>query len=401
MRASAPAIEAGPGRSRIVLLPVLAAMASVAIGAVPRVALAAGVLPDALRPFVWSDILHIWERGVREGALPYWNVAFEYPPMIGYLWAALETLAASAVVHLVLWALVQAAAAGMVAFLLAREAGRARALLFWSLSPQLLLYGSLNFDVLAIAALVGGIVLARRGRVVLSAAALAVGTAAKLFPAAIVPVVLMRGLVARDGRGVAGAAVAFLFVLAAAFAPGAFAPFSTLGTLGRYTVGISPNIDSVWGLARAAVLATGWDPLAWTVVVSLLGMAVMYLTVVLRAAGRSTDVVAPGALAVLTVLLWTRLFSPQYTLWVLPFFALARLSQRTFAVLTAADVAVFLTVYPLTLVRRSPDDPFQLALASGMAAAVVLRQVALILTTREVWDRSRTTVLTDRRSVAG
>lgn len=362
-----------------------------AVGAVPRIALASGILPSVLRPFVWSDVAFIWERGARSGQLPYRDVPFEYPPLVGYAWGAIETVAASEAVHVLAWAGVQAVAAAVVAYVLAREAGSSRALLFWSLSPQLLLYGSLNFETIAVAPLVVAIGLARRGRPIGSAVALAVGTAVKLFPAAALPVVLARPFLARDRRAVVAVA-AFAVVLAAAFVPGATAPFSTLTSLRQYSVGIEPNFDSFWGLVRSIVLTTGWDPRDAIVMASLAGTAVTYLLLVVPAMRRSADPAVTAGLAVAAVLIWARLYSPQYALWILPFFALAGLSARTFALLTFADVAVFLTVYPLTLVDRPPGDPAAPLLGSALAAAVVLRQAALLLTARELWRRSRAPV---------
>lgn len=349
-------------------------------------ALAAGVLPDALRPFIWSDVLHIWERGAREGQLPYRDVFFEYPPLVGYLWAGIEVVARSAAASVLLWAIVQAAAAGTVAAVLAREAGARRTLVYWSLAPQLVLYGSLNFETLALAPLVAAIAFARHGRVRGSAVALAIGTAVKLFPAAVLPVVVL----ARAARRREGLAAMLLFgaVTLALFLPGIAAPFSTLGTLGRYSVGIEPNIDSVWGLVRDALGSAGTDPLGAIVAVTLAGTVVTYALVVVPAARRSADPSAAAGLTVAVVLLWSRLYSPQYSLWLLPFFALAALPVRTFALLTVADVAVFLTVYPLTLVGRGPGDSGAALLAAALAGAVVLRHAALILSARQLWRRA-------------
>lgn len=373
-------------RSRIARLAVLAAVLVTLVGALPRVALAAGVLPDALRPFIWSDVLHIWERGARDGQLPYRDVFFEYPPLVGYLWAGIETVARSAAASVALWALVQAAAAGAVAALLAREAGPRRTLVYWSLAPQLVLYGSLNFETLALAPLVAAVALARHGRVRGSAVALGIGTAVKLFPAAVLPVVVL----APTTRRRAALAAVFLFgaVASAPFVPGIAAPFSTLGTLGRYSVGIEPNLDSVWGLLRDALRGAGADPLAAIVAVTLAGTLATYALVVVPAARRSTDPSAAAGLAVAVVLVWSRLYSPQYSLWLLPFFALAALPLRTFALLTVADALVFLTVYPLTLVGRGPGDGGAALLAAALGGAVVLRHAALILSARELWRRA-------------
>ncbi|MBI4571279.1 MAG: DUF2029 domain-containing protein [Chloroflexi bacterium] len=362
------------------------AVASVALGALPRVLLAMDALPAALQPFVWSDVLHIWERGARAGSLPYRDVPFEYPPLTGMTWAAIEAVAGSAAAHVALWVAVQAAAAGVVAFALACAAGPKRAIVFWSLSPQLLLYGSVNFETFALAPLVIAVVLARRERMVVSSVALAVGTAVKLFPAAVLPVVLARSL-RGDARAAVASAIAFSVVVAAAFAPTASAPFSSLFSPWRYSVGIEPNLDSPWGLVREVVRAAGWDPVEAIVAVTLVGTVATFVIAVLPAAWRAPDAAVGAGLAITTVLLWSRLFSPQYVLWLLPFFSLAIPSMRTFLLLTVADLGVFATIYPLTLVRWSPDDPLATALVGILAAAVLARHAVLILVWRALWSR--------------
>jgi uncharacterized membrane protein len=366
---SRPPASAGAG------LAVALAMAAVLLGAVPRVVLALDALPDPLRPFVWSDVVHIWERDARGAALPYRDVAFEYPPATGMIWILIQTLAESAAVHVALWALVQAVAAGAVAYALAREAGLRRTLTHWSLAPQLFLYGSLNFETLALAPLVIAITLARRERPVAASAALAVGAAAKLFPAAVLPVVLVRASV-RHARAAFLAAAVFVAVLGVAFAPTAAGPYSSLVSLSRYSAGIEPNLDSVAGLLVAAARAVGSDPLDAVIVVSIVGTIATFAVAVIPATRRARDVAVPAGLAIITVLLWSRLYSPQYSLWVTPFLALIGTPGRAFAWLTLADVIVFASVYPYTL--AAPEGAARATLVAVLAAGVVLRHVALI-----------------------
>ena len=84
------------------------------------------------------------------------------------------------------------------------------------------------------------------------------------------------------------------------------------------------------------------------------GLAVTYVVQVFPRGLRAKDPVVSFALATVVLLFWSRLYSPQFSLWLLPFYALVPLPRRDFALLTAADVGVFLTVYPLTLVPRTP-----------------------------------------------
>ena len=355
------------------LLPAALAAASVAVGAVPRILLAAGALPGPLRPFVWSDVLLTYQERLRGGAFPYFDAFFEYPPLIGYASGILARLMPGAVAYVAAWAVVCAVAAAIVAFLLARLADRRSALL-WALSPQLFLYGSMNFDVLAVAWLVAALVLARGERPLAALAALAGGAVTKAFPAFVAPVELVR---VWDRRGPAWTALGIVvFTAVATFLalPALIAPHS-LAESATY-VGALTNFDSAWGLislaARGLALPFASEAI---VVVSAVGLAVTYVWTLRRGA----DLATGAALALLAVLLWTRLYSPQYSLWLVPFFALGALPSRAFALLCAADVLVFATVYPLTLIDWPRGDQLAGALFGVLAAGVVARHTALLV----------------------
>ena len=66
-------------------------------------------------------------------------------------------------------------------------------------------------------------------------------------------------------------------------------------------------------------------------------------------------------------LLSNKVYSPQYGLWLLPFFALGAADLRTFVVFEAADVAVFVTRFSffgrLTGVGGLPFGAFEIAIA--------------------------------------
>ena len=359
--------------SRAVAGTVLAAVAVALLSAAPRVLLASGTLPELLRPFIWSDALLTYERGLSGHRLPYRDSPFEYPPLVGAFSGLLSLASSDATLYVLLWGLVVAAFAGAGAAVLARAAGPRRTLAYWSLAPQLLLLGGVNFDVLATALLVVAAVAQRSGRELAAMLGLAAGTATKLFPLASVPVTLLGGQ-----RRIAASAV-FLATLLAFYLPTLPLPYSSAGGIGRYAASIGANIDSVWGLAERGLAALGVPDAALViVVVTTTGVVATYLLHVLPHARRASDPVLSFGLATTVLLFWSRLYSPQYSLWLLPFFVLLPLSGRRFALLTAADIGVFVTVYPLTLVRRSPDDATSIALLGALAAFVTLRQVAIV-----------------------
>ena len=365
----------------------LIAAAVVAAGAAPRIALAAGVLPGWLRPFVWSDVLNTWARS--GGAVPYWSAPFEYPPLTGYLAGALTLVAGSVTMYVALWAALSALGAAAVALLVARAAGVARAALYWSLSPQLLLYGTMNFDVIAVAALVAAVLLARGGRPLLAFAALSAGALVKLFPAFVAPLEAARLVRDHRPRPASLGLGVFIALSVIVAAPSLVAPWPS--TSGLLYVGGLTNFDSVWGLVLAALDGLG---IAGTATIasfaSATGMLVTYV-VVLRRVRQGDGAARVALLGLLAVLLWSRLYSPQYSLWVLPFIALLDLPRRVFALLCLADVLVFATVYPLTLVAWAPADALASLLFAVLALGIVLRHVALLAVWRSAWSRPATT----------
>lgn len=312
------------------------------------------------------------------GHLPYFDTFFEYPPLVGYVAGLVVRVTPGAAAYVAVWAVISAVAAGAVAWLLVRGCGTWRTLIFWSLSPQLLLYGAMNFDVLAVLFLVWASVLARADRRVASFAGLALGTLAKAFPALMVPLEVAR----LRGKGVTAALVTCIAIVIAVTIPSLLAPYPI--TLSALYVGSLTNFDSVWGIVLAALHAVGL-PYA-EAAVGVLGTAGMLVTYVYVLRRRPTDDPARlMLLGLLAVLLWTRLYSPQYSLWPIALFALAGIPRRTFALLAVADVIVFATVYPQTLIPWAAGDPVGTALYGALVVGILLRHAALLLAWRHLW----------------
>jgi hypothetical protein len=366
----------------------LAFLAAVAvlIGGVPRVLLAAGTLPDVLRPFTWSDPLYTYVRGLAGHRLPYFDAPYEYPPVLGYGAGLLSWLAPDAAWYVAAWTIVLALCAATTAYLLAPFVSTKRLAGAWALAPQLVFFGSLNFDLVAVVLLVAATVCQRTGRSLTAIGLLGMGTATKLFPGAALPAALAR--IPRRGIAVA----MFVAIVAALTLPTLFAPSSAIVGVAYYA-SLGSNLDSPWGMLARVFAALGLAQADGIVlVITLAGLLVTY-AFALRYA-RSEPAVASG-LAVLAVMLWTRRYSPQYSLWILPTLALAPVPGRTIALLAFADTLVFLTVSPLTLVSRSGADPMDIALLGGLAAAVVLRHAALIM----IWRSLIRSAKRERRSL--
>ncbi len=312
--------------------------AHIGVGAVAALVCAASVLarivilstpvPAPFLVFGQSDVYETWRDAHLEGhRIPYFGGDFAYPPVIGYVAGLLSAIVSSPRGYLVGWGSIVVIAAAATGALLAREAGARRALAFWACAPQVLLFAGINFDVIAASLATASAILARRGGVERSLALAAIGTATKFFPAAFAPLVVLRA--ARGARTRAFiAALVFAAVLAIVYLPAALAPHSQLGFAGQYAYGIGANFDSIWAAPALLLQAGGIDPATPILLVSTAGLALTYLTLVVPRALRAADPVVGFALAVATILLWNRFYSPQYAIWLLPFFVLLPLRTR-------------------------------------------------------------------------
>ena len=364
----------------------VAAVAALVVGVsvTPRILGATGSLPHGLLELGWSDVLATWNDSRLPGhKIPYLDVGFAYPPVIGYLAGAISLLSDGFLGYAILWGIVIAAAAAAGAAAFARTAGPRRALIYWACAPQLLLLSGINFDVIAAVLLGLAAIAARRGQDVRSGAMLAIATATKLFPAVAAPAHVWR-LFTHGARGRALlAAAAFAGSLALLYLPAALAPYPATRFVGAYAVEVTANIDSPWVIVEHAISATGADGHLAVLALTYAGFAASYLLLVLPRARRASDPVTGFGLATVTLLLWSRLYSPQYSLWLLPLFVLLPLRVRSFVLLSLADVGVFFTIYPLTLVI-DPSDPLRMAFLAALFASVALRVVALIVIWRDI-----------------
>ncbi len=257
------------------------------------------------------------------------------------MWAT-GALAVSADHWLKVSALALAPFALLVAWLLHQMSGR-RALLF-AAAPALVLYSFHNWDLLVVAAATAAIWLWWKGRPGWAGVLLGVGAAFKMYPLFFLAPLFLERLWARDARGAFQAAGAGAGTFLLVNLPFALVNFD--GWIATYTFhrDRGPNYDSIWALGWPA-----WSPDRVNLVTAAL-TGVFFLAVLayggVRAErdGRYPVVSTCGALLVV-FLLWNKVHSPQYTLWLLPFFVLLRVHIGWWIAYAIADLAAYVGVF--------------------------------------------------------
>jgi uncharacterized membrane protein len=265
--------------------------------------------------------------------------------------------------------------------------------LYFAAAPTLAIHATLNWDLLAVLLAVAGTLAYLNRRDVWSGALLGLGTATKLFPAMlIVPFVAGRLRDPDSDRGwrLASSAVATWIAVNLPFAILAFGGWWEFF---RFSGERPANFDSVWFIACDWASDIGCTNTRFVNVASA-GLFIVGVVVVWRMKARREPDFPRWSLAfpILALFLITnKVYSPQYSLWLLPWFALAMPDLRLFLAFEAADIAVFVTEFSwfgtLNGIRGGlagivPLDAFE--------AAFLLRAAVLLLCV-VAWVRMRDT----------
>lgn len=336
-------------------------------------------------------------RSVSEGAFPYINGeytedaqliggAVEYPVLTGlFLWLA-GLFANEQNSYFQVSALLLAPFGLLTAYLLARMTGW-RALM-WAASPALVYYSFHNWDLLVVAAVVAGMWFWYRGKPLWAAALFGVGAALKLYPILfVIPLALERWVAGKRPQAV-NVVAAGSGALLALNLPFMVINFSGWWATYAFHKDRTANYDSIWTLAQTrwtTVTQLQMPTLNQTVAVLTLltfGAALLYGFKRARTEGIYPFLPVAGAMLV-AFLLWNKVHSPQYTLWLLPFFVLLSvhwLWWLGYAVVdTVAYVSIFKWFFDIVYEGEVMATPAKNAMIFAVWARAVLLLVLLVV----------------------
>jgi glycosyl transferase family 87 len=308
----------------------------------------------------YSDVQQLWVgRGVPEHTFPYLHGklvpsdqpqgnlidgAVEYPIVTGvFMWFA-GLFASDDGEYLTVTALLLAPFGLLTAGILARLSGR-RAFI-WAAAPALVLYSVHNWDFLATACVAGAVWAWARDRPGLSAALLGLGAATKIYPGFFALPLLLDRAYLRDVRGaarvVAGTAGVWLLINVPFLLANPDGWWATYAFQARRVADLTTNSIWFWGLPdlRPATV-DHWSfaliALSWLAAVT----AGWWL------AGRTGRYpwLQVSAAMLCAFLLFNKVYSPQYVLWLLPFFVLLRVRWGWWASYLAVDVLLYVGLF--------------------------------------------------------
>ena len=324
--------------------------------------------------------LFSYSSGAPERVLPYLEGrlegselvegAIEYPVLTGvFMWAS-GALVDDGDSYLRVSALLLTPFALIAAYLLAKMAGT-RAL-FWSAAPALILYSFHNWDLIVVAAAVAGFWFWSRGSPIWAAVMFGLGACLKMYPIMFLAPLFLENLMAGDRRAAFRSFFAGVGTLALVNLPFALANFD--GWIATYTFHSqrTANFDSIWYLG-----VPEWTPdqlnLATAVLTLVTGICVLGVGWFQGRKRGFYPMLQVSAAMLATFLLWNKVHSPQYTLWLLPFFVLLRVNFLWWIAYAVADAAVYYGIF------RWFFDQFQDGTAKDVLVFGVWARAALLL----------------------
>jgi hypothetical protein len=367
-----------PVRVAASVLAVAAAAATMLVGFLQK----APCLSSQRSSQCYSDIGSLWYlRDLGSHALPYVHGGIqsgrftghelEYPVLTGvFVW--LTSLGAHSEFAFTIISTLALAPFGLLtAWLLAKLTGH-RAL-FFAVAPVLAWYSFLNWDLLGVCAAVAAIYAWRRDRFILAAFLLTIGGCFKLWPAYLLGPLALDLICRRQVRLLWRAAGIVLTTVMAVNLPLAILNYSGWKAPFVFQALRPPDISasSLWSVL------TPWAGVATVNSLSELACGAAFAGILwygyrrFRREGAYPFIQASAAM-VATFIALGKVHSPQYSLWVLPFFALLEINQLWWALFCASDVWLFAQ---FSMLR--PFDPYRHT-GALIVADLVLIAIALV-----------------------
>jgi uncharacterized membrane protein len=362
----------------------------------------------------YSDVVPLWgDERLSIGGVPYRDTAVEYPVLTGgFMWLsaefthglhAIETQWSDVVVFGAVTALLLAIC-GLVITAATAQTARRRpydAAIF-ALSPLLVFHAFSNWDLLAMAFMSGALWAWSRGRPVAAGMLIGLGAAAKLYP---VFLLVALGILAIRTRRISG----FAWCTAAAVAAWVTVNVPIVlayrhGWAAFYTFSFDRETErsTVWAITKTLVDSGAnaadsvyWKPPGIAVALALFGGLLVVLWLGLNAPTKPR-LAQLAFLVVLAFLLTTKVWSPQYSLWLVPLLALARPRWRLSLVWQFTEVAVWFATLTLLLGLSTPGH----GIGYGWLILILLVRDGLLLAiagliVREMWHPELDVVRSD------
>ncbi|MEV5821774.1 glycosyltransferase 87 family protein [Micromonospora haikouensis] len=368
----------------------------------------------------YTDVLALYyAEGLNEGKVPYRDHPVEYPVLTGYFMGALG-LPVHALgvdnpeINQGQWAynanalVLSALAVATVAVILALRRRRPWDAALFALAPALFLTATVNWDLLAVGLAAFGFLAWARSRPALAGVLLGLAGAAKMWPLFVLGPILVLALRANRIRAGLTAVGTALVALVAVNLPAAVPyrdnwdrffelnttrpiDWGTLWYIGRYLDG-KVNTGGPGSMGPFEWLNANIPTLNW-LSYALFGLACLGVAVLALRAPKRPRLAQLAFLVVAAFLIFSKVWSQQFVLWLLPLVVLARPKWGAFIAWQVAEIGYFAAFYG-ELLGSATSRPVFPEGVFVLAATLRLGTVALlcVLVVKEILHPERDVV---------
>lgn len=303
-----------------------------------------GVIPWEIG---YSDIFNADRINTLAAAkIPYIEQKIEYPVVTGFfiffMWLLGKSLLGYAAFTFI-FLILAAAITGLTLYKLAEHLNidKSRIFIFFVFAPSMLVFGIYNWDIIAVMFMVLALYYFYKNKFAVCGILLSLGFNAKLFPILLLPIMLLKTNV-KNGIKIASAFLFTFLVLNIYFMA---ASFDVWKATYAFHAERAPNIDSIWSLTGLGIQTIN--------ILSLALVSIFYLY--LLSNHRKCDLLSMSFASILLFLFFNKIFSPQYTLWILPFFVVLTYSGKIeYYSFEASNLIVFFSALNWIFALKQP-----------------------------------------------
>ena len=312
----------------------------VAVGIVSALFHGIGLWPDFFWHIFYSDIVPFFEKAVAEG-FPYIDRAIEYPVLTGLFVYVMGVIGGTHIGYYLATSVLLIAFAGAATYFLLRfrqwvPMGET-VYYFWIAAPSMFFFLIYNWDIIAVFFVTAALYMMQKKNFYAAAFLLAAGFSSKFYPALyIIPLLLMQKETVKQAATLAvfGATVLAIngfFMIASIANWSHFFVFNSLRP---------PNPDSIWTVVQFLI----GRPIEISTIniLSFILFAAAYGIFLWRFRKMHPLFLSFGI--TLIFLFFNKVFSPQYILWLLPFFVLLPIKKRWFYALEFSNLLALFSI---------------------------------------------------------
>lgn len=309
-----------------------------------------GLIKGAPLQIFYSDVAGFFNLASAPG-LPYLEKNIEYPPIIGFFIHLMGQLGKSQFGYYLLtvsFLILFAVLATYFLYKIAEEKDRKRLVYFWAFTPSMLIFLTYNWDIIALLLVIIAFYFIKQNRYSAASIFLALGASAKLYPIFYLPILLLK---AKDSAERIKIILVSGFTLLAVNLPFMIMNFSGWSHFLNLNSARNSNPDSIWTIARFFFRSLTIPEINF---ISLALFLSGFCFLLWKFRGESFLKLCFGA--TILFLLFNKVFTPQYLMWLLPFWVLLpelKLDKKLFYFLEFSNLAVLFSILPWFFVEKN------------------------------------------------